>query len=260
MAGRVAMGRRPLVSVDAKGYGSATGRRQVAWQVGLTDMLAASAEAAGLRRAEWACQQGGDGELAVLPADEPENVLIDDFPRELADQLADFNEDRRDDARLRLRLAIHHGVVEPAANGYAGAGAVVVSRLVDAPATRAAQVAAPRADLVVILSNPVFVDTVAQGHTALRPGRFRRVVVTNKEFSEDAWLYVPGFDVHQLDLDRTGSPTAEAGEKAPGKPRNRKPADDSPRRTPRNRADIVNVFKGTVNAGVIGVHNGDVHG
>lgn len=249
VTGRGAMGHRPLVSIDAKGYGSADGRRQVAWQRGLTEVLAASAAAAGLRRGEWDCQKGGDGEFAVLPADEPLNALIDDFPRELADHLADFNEDRRDDARLRLRLAIHHGVVEPAANGYAGAGAVVVSRLVNASIARSAQAAAPEAGLVVILSNRIFLDTVAQGHTTLRPARFRRVVVENKEYAEDAWLYLPGHDVRGLDL--------EPGEPERPEPR---PSAGHTGDVRRDGSGAFNEFHGPVSGvGVIGVNEGTVH-
>jgi hypothetical protein len=238
---RRAVGRRPLVSVDARGYSSGDGRRQVAYQQGLVDLMAASAKAAGLRRDDWDCQQAGDGELAVLPPDEPENVLIDDFCRILAENLADYNEDRIDGARLRLRLAIHNGVVEPAANGYAGAGAVVVSRLVNADTARAVQDALPRAGLVVILSNRVFLDTVAQGHTAIRASRFRKVAVQVKDYRDDAWLHVPGVDPRDLDVAESRAAAAasnpsEAGGSA-GSP----------------RATVTSTFHGDVTAEVIGI-------
>jgi hypothetical protein len=248
--------RRPLVSVDAKGYGVADGRRQAEMQRGLVDVLAASAEAAGLRRSTWECQPGGDGEFAVLPADEPEDVLVDGFVRELHARLDAYNEDRVVQARLRLRMAIHNGVADPASNGYSGAGAVVVSRLVGSPPARAAQVAAPDASLVVIVSNRVFLDIVAQGHTVLRPARFRRVEVRVKEYTEDAWLYVPGHDVHGLDLnleqpDGDEAPEAEnvtgAGSVPPKKPRR-----SAGRRT--YKADAISIFEGPVDAGVIGIN------
>lgn len=194
-----------------------------------------SAEAAGLRRGDWDCQKAGDGELAILPPDEPENVLIDDFCRILAENVADYNEDRVDGARLRLRLAIHNGVVEPAANGYAGAGVVVVSRLVSADLARAVQDALPQAGLVVILSNQVFVDTVVQRHTKIREAQFRKITVQVKEYHDTAWLHVPGFDPRDVDL-----PDAAASKG---------------RRTPDadGQASVINHFHDEVTADVIGV-------
>jgi hypothetical protein len=210
----------------------------MAYQQGLVDLMTASAQAAGLRRDEWDCQKAGDGELAILPPDEPENVLIDDFCRILAENVADYNEDRVDGARLRLRLAIHNGIVEPAANGYAGAGVVVVSRLVSADVARAVQDTLPQAGLVVILSNRVFVDTVAQGHTAIRPARFRKVAVEVKEFREDAWLHVPGFDLNDLPMPEVAAQVAD-------------PAPPSPRT--QQSARVINNFHHRVTAEVVGI-------
>ncbi|MEU6025314.1 hypothetical protein [Micromonospora sp. NPDC047134] len=240
---RRAAGRRPILSVDARGYSRGDSRRQSEYQQGLVDLMTISAEAAGLRRNDWDRQKAGDGELAILPPDEPENALIDDFCRILSENVADYNEDRIEDARLRLRLAVHNGVVQPAANGYAGAGVVVVSRLVNADPARAVQDALPRAGLVVIVSNRVFVDTVAQGHTVTRPSRFRKFTVQVKEYRDDAWLYVPGFDLRDLIL--------------PEVP----PHDEGPVRTPPQAgrstnvpsSSVVNTFQGEVTAGVIGV-------
>jgi hypothetical protein len=245
VTGRAA-GRRPLLSVDAYGYGAADGRRQRAIQQGLIEVMTAAAAAAGLPRKGWDCQPAGDGELAVLPAGVPENVLVDDFVRLLAEQVTDHNEDLRDDAWLRLRLAVHNGVVERAANGWAGAGAVVVSRLVNAGPARAAQEAMPAAGLVVVLSNSVFLDTVAQRHTVLRADRFRRIAVRVKEFREDAWLYSPDGDVRACDLDvRPVDPPRDPPRDPP-----HEPPRDLP---PTQLASVINNFHREVTATVIGI-------
>nr|MDT0659947.1 hypothetical protein [Micromonospora sp. DSM 115978] len=246
---RRAVGRHPMLSVDARGYSSGDGRRQAAYQQGLVDLMTTSATAAGLRRSDWDCQKAGDGELAILPPDEPENVLIDDFCRILAENVTDYNEDRIDGARLRLRLAIHNGVVQPAANGYAGAGVIVVSRLVDAQPARAVQDALPEAGLVVIVSNRVFLDTVAQGHTVTRPPRFRRTTVKVKEYRDDAWLYVPGFDLRDVSLpDVVASGGRPAPAPAPAPPHTHERASQPP-------ATVTNTFHSEVTAEVIGVQN-----
>jgi hypothetical protein len=199
--------RRLLVSTDAVGYGSGDDLRHKSVQTGLPAVLDEAAERARLHRVGWQRQVGGDGELALLPLTESEPCVVDDYVHHLAGALGRYNRDLRPEARLRL--AIHHGVAVQAGNGYAGQGVVAVSRLVDAPPVRAA-LEVTDADLAVILSDQVFTDTVAQYYTSVRPEAFRRVRVENKEFLEDAWLWVPDRDVHALHLGQPDDPPAES--------------------------------------------------
>lgn len=253
------VGRRLLLSIDAKGYGSANGRRQHEMQSAIIKVLNESSSAAQVSRDEWECQSGGDGELAILPAGTPENVVVDDFVRKLAESIDGHNEDLKPEARLRLRMAIHHGVVLPAANGYAGMGIVVVSRLADSPQIRAAQAAVPEAGLVVMLSNRVYLDTVAQELTLLRAERLRRVTVRVKEYTDDAFLYIPGHDVRAIELGTVNSkekhparPSAESGGSSK-KVRSKKQATTST-----VSASVLNTFNAPVEAHVIGIAGDNV--
>ena len=178
---------RILISIDAQGYGRSDDRRQAAIQSALLDLLDGAAARAMLARDTWARQPAGDGELCVLPEQESEPRVVDDLVRELSSLLTRHNEGLPASARLRLRMAIHHGVAMPAANGFSGQGVVVVSRLVDSRALRAVQQASD-SDLVVILSRRVFLDIVVQRHTSLRATDFRKVRVRNKEYVEDCLL------------------------------------------------------------------------
>lgn len=191
--------RRLLVSVDAKGYGSGDDQWHLAVQRLLPRVLDEAAAAAKLNRRRWRRSPRGDGELAVLPESEPEARVVDAFVPALCDALEHHNRGRVTPTRLRLRLAIHYGVAIPASNGFAGQAVVAVSRLVDGEPLRVA-LTVSRRDLAVLLSQQVYTDAVAQGHTMLPPAEFRRVAVDNKEFHEDAWLYVPGCDAHSLEL------------------------------------------------------------
>lgn len=189
--------RRLLVSVDASGYGRSNDREQGEIQKGLLRVLDDAAERAGLWRGAWLRQQAGDGELSILPQNEPEARVADDFVRHLLAALRRHN--RGLTKPLRLRLAVHHGVAIPAPNGHRGAGPVVVSRLCDAaPLKRALEVSG--AELAVILSRQVFTETVAQEHTSLDPAIFREVRVRAKEYDDSAWIWIPDHDVHGLDL------------------------------------------------------------
>jgi hypothetical protein len=232
-------GRRLLVSMDAKSYGRGDDQQHGAIQTGLLAVADVAAEHAGLERSAWDRQSLGDGELAVLPVTEAEPRVVDDFVRELAAALADHNYDLRSESRLRLRVAIHHGVAIPADNGYRGQGVVVVSRLVDSEPIRAALVGQDRANLAVILSRQVYTDTIVQRHTSLTHQEFRRVQVVHKEFTDEAWLRLPGYDVHELDL----TAAAEVGRKrTASKPR----IQDAP--TPTRPTDVHIEFQRKVSA------------
>lgn len=254
--------RRLLLSVDAKGYGEGTDRRHGVVQRALLTVLDDAAERAGLSRAAWARQPGGDGELAVLPPGEREPRVADDFVRHLAAALRRSNRDEDPRKRLRLRLALHFGPTMPEVNGFRGSGPVVVSRLCGCRPLRAALLGSG-ADLAVILSEQVFNDVIVQEHTSLEATDFRRVRVRDKEYDRDAWIIVPGHDVHALDLPADDAPAPGSG--APG--REETAADDAdetaaadgsrndaPSSAPPGHRSVHNVFNQPVDVrhGVIG--------
>ncbi|MFD0657104.1 hypothetical protein [Thermocatellispora tengchongensis] len=73
------------MSSDLKGYGRGNDRRQEAMQADFVALHREAARAAGLDRDTWDRQPGGDGELAVLPASEPEPQVVDGYVRALGD-------------------------------------------------------------------------------------------------------------------------------------------------------------------------------
>lgn len=232
------------LSTDAQGYSRRHDRGQSALQGELLCVLDEAAQSAGLDRPSWHRQGSGDGELALVPPTEPESRVVDDFVRALDTVLFQHNDDRRPDDRLRLRLALDHGPVQLAANGFAGKAVVAVSRLVNSQPLRLALLAA-HANLAVILSERVYTDLVRGGHTRAAPEDFRRVPVREKEFREDAWIRVPGVDTHSLELD-VDEPACPD-----------RPVKTRDHRAPRHGQQVVNNITGTVNApgGVFGIRN-----
>jgi len=192
--------RQLCVAVDASGYSARSDVDQREAQRGIVEVSDAAARAAGLRRDTWLRQGAGDGELAVLPADEPEDMVVDRYIRELDAELTRYNGRLRTELRLRLRVAMYFGRLSPAANGHAGPAPVAVARLLDSEVLRSALAAADRANLALLVSEQVYADTVASLATTLRPGDFRKVHVEVKAFAENAWLWVPDHDVHALRL------------------------------------------------------------
>lgn len=193
-------GRSLCLGVDAKGYGSKNDIIQTEWQRALLECLDLAAARANINRPQWKKQPKGDEELALLPNDGTEPRVVDDFVHKLNHALADYNRGRPADQRLRLRLALHYGVALPGANGIPGQGVVLLSRLLNSKPAHEALEAAPEAHLAVILSQQIYDDVILQRHTSLQPSDFRHIEVIEKETTAQAWLRVPGADVHRLDL------------------------------------------------------------
>jgi hypothetical protein len=185
-----------LLAVDAWRYGTRDDRQQHDLQRALADALRDSAVRSGLDPARWPRQEAGDGVFSLITDGSAEPKVVGPFVRELAEWLRRHNHDLRPRARLRLRVAVHHGVTLPADLGYAGAAPVHVCRLRDARAVREALEVFPEANLVLAVSEPIFEGSVRQRHTSLSADDFTRVEVAEpaKQFFATAWVHVPGID------------------------------------------------------------------
>jgi hypothetical protein len=183
-----------LLAVDAWRYGPRDDRQQFDLQRHLEEALSVAAARSGLDRSGWRIQDAGDGLLALLPDSGSEPVLVDPFIRELDTWLARHNHDLLPGARLRLRIAVHHGPAIQAQLGYASGAVVHACRLRDSRPVRDALDAAPEANLVLAVSALVFEDVIRQRHTSLSANDFMKVEITDevKNFTATAWLRVPG--------------------------------------------------------------------
>jgi hypothetical protein len=182
------------LAVDAWRYGQRDARQQFELQRHLNEAVSVAATRSGLDRAAWRIQEQGDGLLGLIPDSGVEPVLVDAFVRELETWLSRHNHDRIPAARLRLRVAIHHGPAIHADLGYASDGVVHVCRLRDSRPVRAALEAAPEANLVQVVSERIFEDVIRQRHTSLSAADFVRAEIADeaKGFHATAWLRVPG--------------------------------------------------------------------
>ncbi|WIX85525.1 hypothetical protein [Amycolatopsis sp. DG1A-15b] len=183
-----------LLAVDMWRYGARDGWQQAELQQALSDAVSAAAGSAGLDRASWVVQDSGDGFLARIEDSSAEPALVGRFVRELDARLERFNHARHPEKRLRLRLSLHHGGSLPAAHGYASDGPVHVCRLLDAEQARAVLAGLPDANLVQVVSQPIFDGCVRQRLTEVSEAEFTRIRVDlpAKNFSAEAWIRVPG--------------------------------------------------------------------
>jgi hypothetical protein len=176
--------------VDLENYSALDGADQATAQRCLAQVLDSAAEEVGMKRAAWQRQVSGDGELALLPPEEDESIAVGAFPIALDRALREIH--RRDGLLLRVRLAVNYGMVEPAALGHAGLGAIDVARIVDAPSVKRALAAVPAAHVILAVAAGLFRDVVRQGRSAARSDQFREVRVDRIEGT--AFISIPGVD------------------------------------------------------------------
>ena len=138
-----------------------------------------AAATTGLERERWYRQPRGDGELAVLPQGANGLSLVADYPRKLAASVANVN-GANSRARLRLRLAIHHGAVAPGRFGPVGTALVAISRLVDAEVTRQQLRQQNDSDIALIVSATVYDEIIQSRLHNLDPGAFRPSALPSK--------------------------------------------------------------------------------
>jgi class 3 adenylate cyclase len=185
---------RFVIGVDVEKYSARNVRQQDDTQCALDRILDEAADAAGLDRQQWLTQPGGDGELAILPADVDMVASVSGLVTQLDDHLTAYNEDHSDAMKIRLRVAMHMDTVLRSAMGYAGPGLVVLSRLLDSKEFKQALAGAKDASMALLVSEPVFHSVIESGLPGLRPGRFRSLTIDNpaKGFQQTAYLYIPG--------------------------------------------------------------------
>lgn len=235
--------RHLVLGVDAKGYSGHDDVGQDELQHTLIGLLDRAGKAVDLDRSRWILQHQGDCELALIPQDQPEPRVVDDFVRELDAALDRHNHSRRPEFRLRLRAAAHFGVAYPSGTGFAGQAAVVTARLLNSTELKDAIKDAPDADLVLMLSDRVYTDVVANRHVSTRASEFGQVVLALPDYSGPAWI-------RRL---RRGAaaeqpPAAEPAAPAPAPA----PAGGAPASVV-HHGGVQNTFHGSVQAEVIGI-------
>jgi hypothetical protein len=197
---------RSLIAVDIEGFGRRGDQEHVDLRRALRDVCDeafAQINVSGVNR-----EDRGDALLLVVGPDVAKPRLVSDLVRELDTALRRWNNPRSPQARMRLRVAMHNGEVLLDGDGLAGETVVAVMRLLDADQLRQALTTAPH-DLAVMVSDRMHHDAVVQGHRGIDPAEYRKVRVSLKEFSQQAWIRVPG-----LSADGAG-PTARSGAARP---------------------------------------------
>ena len=211
--------RRICVAYDIAGYSSRDLHGQFDAQTQLAAILAAACASANLSESDYGIQQQGDGGLALLPTggDVDDPRLLDSFLRTIDVELLEVNRFRARDKRLRLRVALHEGVVFAADHGYVGDAIVEVFRMCDATPTRESLVTNPDANMVIVVADRLYTDVFRYSLHGMPGEAFVRHTLQVKSFSGDGWIYVPGGNAAPATGAEATAPSAtNSGERGTG--------------------------------------------
>jgi len=135
----------------------------------------------------------GDGYRYLIPsAVAPPQAALDPFVARLGIELRMHREAANEASRLRLRVAVHGGLLYAEPDGaYGGVALKDCARLLDADAGRDLLAAHPQAELVLLLTDVFYREVVGSG-TTLDPGAFHKIKIKVKETDRTGWAYLPG--------------------------------------------------------------------
>ncbi|WP_051450306.1 hypothetical protein [Actinospica robiniae] len=188
---------RALLAVDIE-KSSGRGRAPL---TEIRRVLRESAEASLERNAiaPGACVFGdlGDGLRIVAPPGAPKADLLTAVIRDLALRLRRHNRTvgEHSPLRIRVRAALHAGEVDVAEGDTVyGPQLEVLARLLDAGELREALRGAPAdTPLALVVSGHYYEDAVRYGSLEVFPEEFEPRSIAVKEFTGQAWLFVPAF-------------------------------------------------------------------
>ena len=180
---------RLCMAADVSGYSRRTNAETERIQEQIVDLLRRAREAAGVPEAAVRPQPQGDGQFTVLPVGIDEAEVIPDLLRGLDDGLRDLNAGAD---RLRIRVALHRGLIKEGRNGWIGTAPIAVHRILDCGRLRTALTDNVDADFVLGLPDVLYRDVIVHAVKPPLPDDFTEMVVElpEKGFIENCWLYV----------------------------------------------------------------------
>lgn len=183
---------RLCLAADVTGYSRRGTAETEVLQRDLVEVLGRARRAAGIRDAQVRPQPQGDGQFTVLPAGIDESAVIPALLGELGERLAERDRGRPAERGMRLRVALHRGLVKEGANGWVGDAAIAVHRVLDSEPLREVVRRNPGATYALGVPDVLFHDVIAH---AVRPplaADFAEMTVDlpAKDFVERCWFHV----------------------------------------------------------------------
>jgi hypothetical protein len=183
---------RLCMASDVAGYSRRSNAETKRIQSDLVDVLSRARQAAGIADAKVRPQAQGDGQFTVLPVGVDESVVIPRLVAAVGRELRRRNAGMGEDGRMRVRLALHRGLIKEGRNGWIGAAPIAVHRIVDCDPLREALTGHPGADFVLGLPDALYRDVIVPAEEPPGPDDFTAMPVElpKKGFVEHCWLHI----------------------------------------------------------------------
>nr|WSZ99000.1 hypothetical protein OH820_28030 [Streptomyces sp. NBC_00857] len=149
----------------------------------------------------------GDGILTALDPGTPPTLMVGRWLETLYQCLREHNWSSAD--RLRLRVGMNLGPVFDDGRGLVGRAVDLACRLCDSPTAKQIMVDAPGADLLLVVSDWLYANVVAEGGRYVEPEHYRSAHVRFKETDETAWFHIPRLSAPPVP--RLSEPSASGG-------------------------------------------------
>jgi hypothetical protein len=139
----------------------------------------------------------GDGIIGALGPQMPPTLMVGRWIDALYESLREVN--AGSEPRLRVRVGMNAGLVLDDGRGLVGRAVDLACRLCDSPAAKRVMERADGADLLVVVSDWLYANVVAEGGRYVEPDHYRRASVRFKETDESAWFHIPRWSAPPLD-------------------------------------------------------------
>lgn len=178
-----------VISVDARRSGQYGDADKPRMRERIYRVLETAFDQAGVGRDAVHMEDRGDGVLVSVPG----RIAV---TRLLGLWMVEVHENLREENRsllvpLGLRVAMHVGPVRHDSRGISGRAVDLTCRLADSSVARQL-LDREQADLVLAVSDSLYVDVVSAGGKFIEPARFSRARLALKEGEVSAWFHLPG--------------------------------------------------------------------
>lgn len=197
-----------VISVDARRSGQYSDAEKPRMRERIYRVLETAFAQAGVGRDAVHMEDRGDGVLVSVPG----RIAV---TRLLGLWMVEVHENLREENRsllvpLGLRVAMHVGPVRHDSRGISGRAVDLTCRLADSAVARQL-LDRERADLVLAVSDSLYVDVVSAGGKFIEPARFSPARLGLKEGEVSAWFHLPGRPAPDIGPIAAEEPGAPAG-------------------------------------------------
>lgn len=201
-----------VISVDARRSGQYSDADKPRMRERIYRVLETAFAQAGVGRDAVHMEDRGDGVLVSVPG----RIAV---TRLLGLWMVEVHENLREENRsllvpLGLRVAMHVGPVRHDSRGISGRAVDLTCRLADSTVARQL-LDRERADLVLAVSDSLYVDVVSAGGKFIEPARFSAARLALKEGEVSAWFHLPGRPAPDIGPTDPGEPSAPEGPSTP---------------------------------------------